>query len=954
MKNDRKQEEKEQSRKKRIIIYIIILIIIILSLLTSCSCTSNFLGKIGNMFENRGDYHIDEDTDDLETILNKELKFNKEYLEISLSEQKSKLGFTYKNIRPKKFTCTTSDASIATCYVKDHHVVIIPKRKGKVTLTLQTEVNHKIYKATAKIKITAENRYIKLDSNKGTINLAYEKERLVGYHLVNLSGKINAISSNEKIAKVEICDGYLKITAFKKGKVTITVSITYNDTTYTTLYTLNVIHTSSEIRKDNNNFLKDIKVSEGTLSPSFDKNQSYYRVEVDSTIDKITLEAIASSNKATITCNGKKVSTLKDLELHEGDNTVIITVTAEDGTTRDYTVVIHKKPKENDQKDNNNFLKDIKVSEGTLSPSFDKNQSYYKVEVDSNIDKITLEAIASSNKATITCNGKKVSTLKDLNLNYGDNTVVITVTAEDGSTRDYVVTINRKSDYVVKFEKSVYELDIYADDRAQAIFYKVYKNGVEVTDYNLDEIKPNISDEYKDIVEIIKKDKGVIVIKPDSKKIANMKDKNTNLSIEYEGKVTTTNIKFKLHDYYLIANKNEYDMIVATDENNKVIGQTDVILRTDLFGGDIEVKESADSKQITICSTNQNACVTISTTSDLIEKIEYTGEENTPSSLPIKITAIKDGQAKIHISGMAYGNTFTDFDVLVQIVRKYVVILDANGGQFNVGTTKYEGLISKEESLDLSTYDEPYKIDPTDECKYFKFIGYSKETNGQILYNTTDKKIIDNLEEDITLYAIYEENSNPIPDDLIKKTLWLTDVPLFHNEEYYKVYNEDKVIYPGAHGYYIMNFKNETNNVVTISGMKLKEETICIKDEGCINMGYMIQYRPADKDNVKYYYGQNNQHKILNKDVSPLLPNYDGKTIDFDEKITLQPQEEIALSLFWKWVEIDSNSDRLDTMIGNQVAKSKYDDTINDKYRLFVGLNFNMGSSCITKSSENK
>lgn len=189
---------------------------------------------------------------------------------------------------------------------------------------------------------------------------------------------------------------------------------------------------------------------------------------------------------------------------------------------------------------------------------------------------------------------------------------------------------------------------------------------------------------------------------------------------------------------------------------------------------------------------------------------------------------------------------------------------------------------------------------------------------------------------------------------MFNKTLWLTDVPLFHNEEYYKLHGEDKVIYPGAHGYYIMNFKNESPSPVTIKGMTLKEETICINNKGCLNMGYIIQYRPSDKDNAQYYYGGENQYKILNKDVSPLMPNYEGKIITFNDKITIQSNEEIAISLFWKWVEIDKDSDKLDTMIGNQAAASRFDNTINDKYRLFVGLNFENSNSCITKKSENK
>ena len=212
MKNNmdiKKNNTEENNNQKRTIIYIIIIIIIILSLLSSCSCTSKFFGKIGDIFKNEDTYPIDKDGNYNETIRNKDLKFDTEYLEISLSDNEAKISFTYTNIVPEGFTCVTSDAEIATCYVVDNHVVIIPKKAGIVDITLQTKANNRNYEATAKVKINDIARYIELSSKSGTINLAKSNEIRVAYTLVGLSGDVIATSSDPKVAKVKVENGNL-------------------------------------------------------------------------------------------------------------------------------------------------------------------------------------------------------------------------------------------------------------------------------------------------------------------------------------------------------------------------------------------------------------------------------------------------------------------------------------------------------------------------------------------------------------------------------------------------------------------------------------------------------------------------------------------------------------------------------------------------------------------------
>lgn len=82
--------------------------------------------------------------------------------------------------------------------------------------------------------------------------------------------------------------------------------------------------------------LQSLQISPGTLSPSFSPSVTEYRTTVGLDTDKLTISARANNDKATVAIQG-------DDGLQEGENTVICTVTAEDGTTTGtYTILVTK------------------------------------------------------------------------------------------------------------------------------------------------------------------------------------------------------------------------------------------------------------------------------------------------------------------------------------------------------------------------------------------------------------------------------------------------------------------------------------------------------------------------------------------------------------------------------------------------------------------------------------
>ena len=82
----------------------------------------------------------------------------------------------------------------------------------------------------------------------------------------------------------------------------------------------------------------------------------------------------------------------------------------------------------------NNNLKSLVVSNSSLVPGFDSSITEYKAYVPSNVNKITIAAELADNKA-------KVTGLGDINISANTTNASVKVTAEDGSEKEYKITI---------------------------------------------------------------------------------------------------------------------------------------------------------------------------------------------------------------------------------------------------------------------------------------------------------------------------------------------------------------------------------------------------------------------------------------------------------------------------------------------------------------------------------
>ena len=180
----------------------------------------------------------------------------------------------------------------------------------------------------------------------------------------------------------------------------------------------------------NVNTLSALVVDGQTLSPAFNSNTTSYNLgEVEYSVSTLKVTATATDSKAKVTVSGNN--------LVVGKNTITITVKAENGSTKTYQIVVTRKQDPNYKASNNANMSQITLSAGQLSPAFSSNLTEYVVYMPYEMigKSIDLSGKAHDSKA-IGVKGVKLEKLAE-----GANVATLVCTAEDGSTKEYKVTV---------------------------------------------------------------------------------------------------------------------------------------------------------------------------------------------------------------------------------------------------------------------------------------------------------------------------------------------------------------------------------------------------------------------------------------------------------------------------------------------------------------------------------
>lgn len=181
-----------------------------------------------------------------------------------------------------------------------------------------------------------------------------------------------------------------------------------------------------------------------TLSPAFVSGTTEYTASVANSVKSTTVTGTLNNSHATMTIGGNSVNSgtaSSAITLNEGSNTITIVVTAQNGTTKTYTVTLTREQPSADA-----TLSGLTLGGMTLSPSFASGTTEYTASVANSVYSTTVTGIANDSNATMTVNGTPVrsgSASGAINLDVGINTITLVVTAENGTTKTYNVAVNR-------------------------------------------------------------------------------------------------------------------------------------------------------------------------------------------------------------------------------------------------------------------------------------------------------------------------------------------------------------------------------------------------------------------------------------------------------------------------------------------------------------------------------
>ena len=198
-----------------------------------------------------------------------------------------------------------------------------------------------------------------------------------------------------------------------------------------------VLVVNRQDNRSNNNYLKELKIDKKNIN--FNKNTTEYKVELEHSVDAINIIATPEDSKARVNGTGQK-------KLNDYTNEFKIVVTAENGSTKVYTVKVLRRDVDG------NFTKlndDCSVKDITIKDyyfTFNKDIKNYNVLVE-NVDKIEFNVVPNDINS-------KVEILNNDNLKVGLNIVTVRVIAENGNKNEYFFKVYKIGEEEIKEENS--------------------------------------------------------------------------------------------------------------------------------------------------------------------------------------------------------------------------------------------------------------------------------------------------------------------------------------------------------------------------------------------------------------------------------------------------------------------------------------------------------------------
>ena len=191
--------------------------------------------------------------------------------------------------------------------------------------------------------------------------------------------------------------------------------------------------------------LSNLTVTPGALQPAFSGHITDYTVDVATSDTSVTVTAKPQDAQATVKINGQ-VTTSRSVSLGDpGFSTfVTIDVTSFNGNRKTYLVTVNRAAI---VLSGNNNLSALDVSAGALEPPFDPGTTSYSMTVPNATKDTTVTATVADSTATLTINGSPATSgvpSASIHLDVGPNSILIVVTAQNGTPNPYTVLITRE------------------------------------------------------------------------------------------------------------------------------------------------------------------------------------------------------------------------------------------------------------------------------------------------------------------------------------------------------------------------------------------------------------------------------------------------------------------------------------------------------------------------------
>ena len=578
------------------------------------NATSNQIYKIGltsiNPSDvNYNDYFLQDVSSDVRIISNNDklsslsitggsINFNTDTLTYSTTIDSS--NATISATAADSNAVVTGTGNVSLNYGNNTFNITVRSEAG-TTRTYTINVNRPDNRST-------NNNLSSLSVNIG--NISFNKDT-TSYKLTTKSSSVN-ISAAAADSKATIT-GDIGNKSLSIGTNTFRINvIAENGSTKT--YTITIVRESDQKQdptpsgnKNSNNNLSSLIVTNTNIV--FDKNTTVYNLTTSASSTYIS----AARETTTATISG-------DIGKHDlkiGKNQFIIRVTAENGNKKIYTINITRES----SKSTNNYLKSLTLSNGNIN--FKRTTTTYNVNVDNNIDKITIGANLEDSKSGFE-NGFGPRTV---DLALGNNTVYIKVRSESGQVRTYTLYINRNdgrdsdsslkniklSSGKISFDKDTLEYKVtveYNIDKMKieatpnSAKSKVTISGNEDLSVGDNVFKINVEAENGKVttytITIIRKKQGEEISNNNNIKSITIK----NHSIDFKSNV---------YKYTVKANEKELDLTITLDDENatyKITGNNDL-----KNGNEIKIKvtaENGEEKTYTLVIKKSNLGLIIS------------------------------------------------------------------------------------------------------------------------------------------------------------------------------------------------------------------------------------------------------------------------------------------------------------------------------------------------------